>query len=153
MSNTNFYTAAGAVLSVNGSNIGNVTVLAVDPPTLDQQDVTNFASPKVGGVIYQQQVPSMLKAGKFSGEAMYVPNDAGLLALRAAFSNTGNAATFVLTLPEDTSGNVQSTVGDVLSWTGYVTTQPTPTFSGPDKVITYKIDTSMLSVLTITSGS
>lgn len=153
MSNpTPFYTAAGATFSVNGANIANVNVLTMDPPTLEQQDVTNFSSPKIAGVIYQQQVPSKLNAGKFSGEAMYIQGDNGFATLHTVF-NTGNLASFVLTLPVDTSANANLTVGDSYSWTGYVTTQPTAAISGPDKVMTYKIDSSMLSLLTFTAGS
>jgi len=147
-----FYTAAGMTLSVNGSNVANIKTWSIGDTKTTLTDVTNFGSQKLGTVIVKEQIPSMIEPGTFSGEAYYVPNDDGLSALRNAYSTT-ELSTFVLTFPPDTAGNVQTSTGDVISWTGYVTTDPVPSATSPSTPMTYKIDASMITILSITSGS
>lgn len=147
-----FYTAAGLTLTVNGSNIANLQTWNMTEPTTTLQDVTNFGSEKVGGVIVKEQIPSEINPGKFAGTAYYIPTDPGLAALRSAYGNT-TLSTFTLTLPMDSNGNVQVSGGDVITWEGYVTSYPTPEASSPEKPIMYKIDCTMINMLSVTTGS
>jgi hypothetical protein len=150
---TKAYTGAGATLTIGNVAISQLKVTTFTPPKVKFENVTNLGSAtNAGGIVVEEQIPSSIVPGDISGEALYLPNDAGLAALRTAFNNNTLSA-FVLTLDPDKSGNTQLTTGDTFSFSGFVSDMPIPSAVDPMKPLTYKVAVTINTLITVTSGS
>jgi hypothetical protein len=156
---TKGYTPKGAVLSIGTPGTGEtftsilqVKSISITPAKTEFDDMTNLGSPTFGNVVIKEPIPVSVTPGSFTAQAIYLPSDTGLAALRAAFS-TQALQDFKLQLPPDTFGG-QTTTGDLIAFSGYVMEQPiTDTAGGPDKILVYKISATITTVPVITPGS
>ena len=88
------------------------------------------------------------RAGRGKEVGVFLPADAGQLALAAAFA-TGALADFKLQLP---IGPAQTTTGNLYAFSGYVQDFPSPDVQF-DKTVTFKVTVKLNTVLTVTPGT
>jgi hypothetical protein len=146
------YTPHGVLLAINGSNIGNIASFTWTAPKWELEDVTNLGSPVQGPGYVKEMLPTVNTPGDFKASVYYVPTDAGLAAVGAAFANA-SLASFSVQLGPDLSGNTQTTVGDSWTWYGYITDMPVPDAVNPTKPLTYTVSCTMNTIPVKTQGS
>ena len=115
------YTGIGAVLSIGSEAAGGtwtpVVIGQVKNPQLNGQkwsfdDISNLQSPQVGTGALKESIPSVVDPGELTLDVIFLPADAGQLALSAAFT-AGLLRDFQLQLPK---GPSQSTAGNLYAF-------------------------------------
>jgi hypothetical protein len=154
---TKGFAAAGGTVSIDVSNgnsfvnIGQVKSISFTNPKWQYEDVTCLSSPTFGPGVVKEQTPTLLDPGTMTGQAIYLPSDAGLVALRAS-NLAGNVAAFKVQLPIDIVGG-QSSAGDKYTFSGYVSELPLPDTLDTSKIVTYKFTVQINTVISPTQGS
>jgi hypothetical protein len=146
------FTGKGATFAINSTTIGNIKTFALTPAKWTFEDVTNLGSPVQGTGLVKEQIPTLVTPGDFKASVYYVPTDAGLAAARSAFANAA-LSTFSVQLAPDLAGNVQASVGDSWTFSGYVSDMPVPDSIDPTKPLTYTLNGTIETVPTFTQGS
>lgn len=170
-------TGAGSLLVINSTlaTLANVAVLQTAPvkytvapastPTgvtiIDMQsltipemkwsfdNVTNLNSPAAGVGVIQENLPTTVDLGELTATGVYIPGDPGLGLMQQAF-NSGVAQNFQIQLPP--LGN-QSNVGNVIAFTGFVSSLPYPSEVSFDKTPKVKVTIKLASLFTNVAGS
>jgi hypothetical protein len=157
MATTKGFTAAGATFGIDVTNgnsyvtIGQIKTLQPTQPKWKFEDITCLSSPTQGSGVIMEQMPTILDPGSYTGTAIYLPSDAGLIALRAS-CNAGNLAAFSLTLPPDKVGG-QSSTGDNWKFSGFVSDLVEPDTYDSSKAVTYKFTVLRNTASAYTQGS
>jgi hypothetical protein len=111
------------------------------------EDVTNLDSAAVGATVLKEQMPTTADAGTIALGGIFLPSDAGQLALATAYN--GALTDFKVQLPK---GPGQSTTGNLYAFSGYVSEQVIPDIQF-DKVLTFKATVTLTTPITITPGT
>ena len=149
-------TARGVVLSIGGSGSSGETFTPVaqlkswefSGKKWSFADVTNGDSPAVGPGVLEESIPNKLSPGEMALAGVYLPGDAGYLALQAAH-NSGALTDFKVQLPKIGS---QATSGNLYAFQAYVQDDPLPDMQF-DKEMTFKTTLKLNSLITVTVGS
>lgn len=136
-------TASAVALTVQAfTQIGEVSSVSTSGQKWDLEDVTNFNSAQ-----YKEFLKTLLDSGKSDLELNRVSDDAGQIALKAAFLDTA-AYQFQVSLPQNVD---QLTTGDSWTYAGLVTDYDDTLQIG--KAIKIKASTQRTGSITYTEGS
>jgi hypothetical protein len=111
------------------------------------EDITNLDSPIVGITVLKEKLPATAEAGTVQMAGIFLPSDAGQLALQEAYG--GGITDFKIQLPK---GPGQTTTGNLYTFSGYVGEQPLPDVQF-DKTITFKANIELTTPISVTPGS
>ena len=99
---------------------------------LNFEDITNLDSPLVNSTVLKEQMPATADAGMLEISGIFLPSDAGQMAVAAAYG-AQDPTDFKVQMPK---GPGQQT-GNLYTFSGYVAEQPLPDIQF-DKVVTIK---------------
>lgn len=148
----------GATLSIGtpGSGetfvtIGQIKNISWTQPKLNTEDSTNLGSATLGQATLKEYLPTVIEPGQMTGQLIYLPGDAGQIALNTAFLS-GVIHDFKLQFPALAQFG-QTTTGNLYAFSGYVLEQPLPDGIDPQKILTSKITVQITTAVTVTLGS
>ena len=110
-------------------------------------DITNLDSPVQNLSVLKEVLPATADAGTLALGGIFLPADAGQLALQAAYG--GALTDFKIQLPK---GPGQSTTGNLYTFSGYVSEGVYPDIQF-DKTLTFKAMVTLTTLITLTPGS
>jgi hypothetical protein len=142
------YTIAPAT-TPTGLAILQMKDFTVPSQKLALDEVTNTSSPSSGVYTIKERIPTILDPGEFSCVGIFLPSDPGLIAVQTAFAS-GIAQSFQIQLPPIAG---QSTTGNIYEFNALITENPIPTTINVDKAITVKITLTLVSLMTVLTGS
>jgi hypothetical protein len=148
------FTGKGTVFSMMvatvATPIAQLKTLQFAGQKLNFDDITNLDSPVLGtsNVPVKESTPATADPGTMALAGIFVPSDAGYVALEAAYNNAA-LTDFTVQLPK---GAGQTTKGNLYAFSGYVTEQPNPDIQF-DKTLTWKTTLQITGPITLTPGS
>lgn len=110
-------------------------------------DLTNLDSALQNNTVLKEVLPATADAGTLALGGIFLPSDAGQLALQAAYG--GTLTNFKVQLPK---GPGQSTAGNLYTFSGYVSEGVYPDVQF-DKTLTYKATVTLTTLISLTPGS
>jgi hypothetical protein len=111
------------------------------------EDISNLDSPLVNNTLLKEMMPATADAGTLDIAGIFLPSDAGQLAIAAAYG--GGLTDFKVQLPK---GPGQAATGNLYEFSGYVAEQPVPDIQF-DKTVTIKFKIQLQTVITLTPGA
>jgi hypothetical protein len=111
------------------------------------EDISNLDSDLVGNTILKEQFPATADAGTLALGGIFLPSDAGQLALQGAYG--GTLTDFKVLLPK---GPGQAATGNLYTFSGYVSEGVYPDIQF-DKVLTFKATITLATPITVTPGA
>ena len=135
--------------AVTGVAILQLKEFSIPEQTWKYDSVTNTGSPVIGVGVMEENLPTTVDPGIFTATGIFLPSDAGQIAMQTAFA-TGLANSFQVQL-KPIAG--QSTTGNTYAFTGFVSKDPVPTNIDASKAATIKVEIKLDSLMTVATGA
>ena len=148
------FTGRGTTLSMGPSpattftKVAQVKTFSYAGQKWSFDEITNSDSQAIGPGVLKESIPNEVDPGELSIAGVYLPSDAGQLALAAAF-NSGVLQDFELQLP---LGPGQTTTGNLMKFSGYIEDPALPDVDY-SKSLTFKATVKLTTLVTVTPGS
>jgi len=158
MAATKGATGSGVTVSIGTPGTGETftTILQIrsiswTQPKLNTEDASCLSSPTLGAATIKEYLPTVIEPGQFSGNAIYLPADAGLAAANAAFL-ASTIRDFKVQFPPLAQFS-QTTTGNLYTFSGFVLEQPLPDGIDVSKILSWKLTVQITTAVTVTVGS
>jgi hypothetical protein len=151
------FTGKGTTLSIGSGGqsetftaIAQLKTIQFGGQKIDFDEISNLDSPQMGtsGTLLRERMPSAADAGTLDASGVFLPGDAGQLALDTAYKS-GALTDFKIQLPK---GPGQATTGNLYAFSAYLAERPLPDVQF-DKTVTFKMKLQLTTDITITPGS
>jgi hypothetical protein len=144
------FTGSKVVLKLGATALAQVKTLQLSGQKVTYEDISNLDSAVLGtsAVVLKEKLPTTAEPGTLAIAGVYLPADAGYVALAAAYESQA-LSVFTIQLPK---GPGQTTTGNLFTFSGYVSEQPNPDVQW-DKTLTFKTTIELTTEIVVTPGS
>ncbi len=144
------YTGKGTTFKIGTTAVAQLKTAQWGGQKINFEDISNLGSSPLGtsSVILKEQMPVTADAGTMDLAGIFLPADAGKVALDAAWESQALTA-FTVLLPK---GPGQTTAGNSYAFSGYIAENPLPDVQW-DKILTFKVKIQLTTEVVLTPGS